>query len=84
MATTIHIPPPLLARVDACAKALGVSRNRLILDALESTLETKREWAPELVRILRAPLSSGAADELSESLAHVRRNRVNRKRAPKL
>jgi metal-responsive CopG/Arc/MetJ family transcriptional regulator len=33
--TTIHIPDPLLERVDARAKTLGISRNRLILEALE-------------------------------------------------
>jgi hypothetical protein len=38
MATTVHIPPPLLDALDKRAEALGVSRNRLIVTAIEREL----------------------------------------------
>ncbi len=84
MPTTVHIPPPLLARVDARAMALGVSRNRLITAAIEASLGPTADWAPELVRMMKEPLDQQAADALDESLAVVRSRRVNRRRGPKL
>jgi hypothetical protein len=35
MPTTVHIPDPLLNSVDRRAKALGISRNRLVVRALD-------------------------------------------------
>jgi len=84
MPTTIHIPDPLLERVDTRAKTLGISRNRLILEALEEKVGARDEWAPELVQMLAEPLSSAAGRELEESLAAVRGRRSSRKRPPKL
>jgi hypothetical protein len=84
MPTTIHIPDPLLERVDRRAKTLGISRNRLILEALEEKVGARDVWAPELVQMLAHPLSSGAADELEDSLAVVRSRRSSRKGPPKL
>ena len=84
MPTTVHIPELLLERVDTRAKALGISRNRVIIDALEASLGTKEEWPPELLQLLRRPLSARASEEFAESMAAVRRGRVNRRRAPRL
>jgi metal-responsive CopG/Arc/MetJ family transcriptional regulator len=84
MATTIHVPLRLLERADKRAKALGVSRNRLILDALEASLGTNEAWSPELVGMLARPLSPNTAKELARSLVAVRRLRVSRRRAPTL
>jgi len=84
MATTVHVPADLLSRVDARAKALGVSRNRLIVLALEERLGTRDEWPPELVRMLARPISERAAKELEESMAIVKRRRTRRRRAPVL
>jgi hypothetical protein len=84
MPTTIHIPDPLLERVDTRAKTLGISRNRLILEALEEKVGARDEWAPELVQMLATPVSSAAAKELEESLAVVRGRRSSRKGPPKL
>jgi hypothetical protein len=36
MPTTVHIPPALLKSVDRRAKALGISRNRFIVRAVQS------------------------------------------------
>jgi predicted transcriptional regulator len=84
MPTTIHIPDPLLERVDTRAKALGISRNRLILEALEEKVGARDEWAPELVQMLAEPVSPAAGKELEGSLAVVRRRRLSRKGPPKL
>jgi hypothetical protein len=82
--TTIHIPDPLLERVDTRAKTLGISRNRLILEALEEKVGARDEWAPELVHMLAEPVSSTAGKELEDSIAVVRSRRSSRKGPPKL
>ena len=84
MATTIHIPDPLLERVDTRAKTLGISRNRLILEALEEKVGARDEWAPELVQMLGARVSATAGKELEGSLSVVRRRRSSRRGPPKL
>lgn len=84
MPTTVHIPALLLKRVDQRAKALGVSRNRLIIDAVEAKLGTRRAWPPELVAALAQPLDAETVRALDKSLSAVRRRRSNRKRFPKL
>ena len=45
MPTSVHIPKPLLAAVDRKAKELQISRNRLIVQALQRELE-QRDWSP--------------------------------------
>jgi metal-responsive CopG/Arc/MetJ family transcriptional regulator len=82
--TTIHIPDALLERVDTRAKTLGISRNRLIMEALEEKVGARDEWAPELVHMLADPVASAAGKELEESLAVVRSRRSSRKGPPKL
>lgn len=42
VATTVHIPPDLLKSVDQRAKQRRISRNRLIVEALRSTLDADR------------------------------------------
>ncbi len=84
MPTTIHIPDALLERVDTRAKTLGISRNRLILEALEEKIGARDEWAPELAAMLAEPVASATGKELEESLAVVRRRRSSRKGPPRL
>jgi metal-responsive CopG/Arc/MetJ family transcriptional regulator len=84
MPTTIHIPVTLLERVDTRAKTLGISRNRLILEALEEKVGARDEWSPELVQMLTNPVSPAAGKALEESLAVVRNRRRSRKGPPKL
>jgi hypothetical protein len=43
-----------IERVDTRAKTLGISRNRLILEALEEKVGARDEWAPELVHMLHS------------------------------
>ena len=82
MPTTVHIPPTLLESVDRRAKALGVSRNRLIVRALEDAVGSKAEWTPEFLEQLRKTdeETRHAADDLATA---IRRNRRS-KRPPRL
>jgi predicted transcriptional regulator len=45
MATSVHLPKPLLDAVDRRARALKISRNRLIVKALERELADTSEWS---------------------------------------
>jgi predicted transcriptional regulator len=81
--TTIHVPDELLKRLDQRARALGTSRNRIILDAIEASLGLNETWPPELTRMLATPPDAETSDGLEASLDKVRARRINRKRAPK-
>ena len=80
MATTVHIPDPLLKAVDRRAKALGISRNRLVVRALEQAVRERSEWAPEFLDRLRRVDSetSAAADELLDAVKQARRSKQPR------
>jgi metal-responsive CopG/Arc/MetJ family transcriptional regulator len=83
--TTIHVPDKLLERVDARAKALGMSRNRFITEALEKSLGEEEGWSPELVRLLTThPVSRAAARDLEATVATVSRTRRSKRRPPRL
>ena len=77
MATTVHIPDPLLKSVDRRAKALGISRNRLVIRALEQAVCVRSEWAPEFLERLRRVdrETSAAADELLNAVRRARRSK---------
>jgi hypothetical protein len=67
--TTVHIPPRLLASAQRRANALGISRNRLIIRALERELGEAEAWSREFLEALRnvdADTSKAAADLLTE------------------
>jgi len=69
VATTVHIPPRLLASAQRRASALGISRNRLIIRALERELGEAEAWSREFLDVLRnvdAETSKAAADLLAE------------------
>ena len=80
MPTTVHIPPTLLKSVDRRAKALGVSRNRLIVRALEEAVNERLRWAPEFLERLRTvDRETGAAvDELLTAVKQRRRSKEPR------
>jgi len=80
----VHIPERLLERVDARARALGVSRNRLIVEALEEKLAPQAKWPPELVKLLSGPVDpelDAAARAMERAME---RGRRSRKRPPRL
>lgn len=77
MPTTVHVPPRLLATVDRKARALGVSRNRLVVRALEQFVSAPAAWPQEFVDALLSvePEVSEAVDELSAIVAQNRRSK---------
>ena len=77
MPTSVHLPKPLLDAVDRRAKALHVSRNRLIVRALERELRDRTDWSPGFFDRLAAP-DSDAAAAVSEMLAHIRSARSSK------
>ncbi len=80
MPTTVHIPDPLLKSVDRRAKALGISRNRLVVRALEQAVSVRSDWAPEFLQQLRHgdPETSTAVDELLSAVTQARRSKAPR------
>ena len=78
MATTVHIPDPLLKSVDRRAKALGISRNRLVVRALEQAVSVRTGWAPEFLERLRNVdrETSAAVDELLTAVQQGRRSKA--------
>ena len=77
MPTTVHIPPRLLASAQRRARALGISRNRLIVRALERELGEAGEWSAEFLQALRDvdPGTSHAAGELLAEVVRRRRSK---------
>jgi metal-responsive CopG/Arc/MetJ family transcriptional regulator len=80
MPTTVHIPAHLLKSVDRRAKALGVSRNRLIVRALEQAMRERSGWAPEFLEKLRHvdEQTATAVDELLADVKQARRSKSPR------
>ena len=76
MATSIHIPPPLLAAVDRKARALRISRNRLIVHALEHEV-AERTWSPSFFAKLRdiTPQIARDVDALAAAIRAHRRSK---------
>ena len=80
MPTTVHIPDPLLKSVDRRAKALGISRNRLVVRALEQAVSVRAGWSPEFLQRLRNVdrETSTAVDELLTAVTQARRSKEPR------
>jgi predicted transcriptional regulator len=83
MATTVHLPQELLERLDARARALKVSRNRLIIEAIEGSLAPESSWSPEFLEMLDEPLKGEDRAAVDEMMATIRANRSS-KDAPEL
>lgn len=80
MPTSVHLPKPLLDAVDRRAKALHVSRNRLIVRALERELRQREGegWSAAFFERLAEPLP-GVAEAVDEMLGHIRRDRRSKR-----
>jgi metal-responsive CopG/Arc/MetJ family transcriptional regulator len=78
MATTVHLPPKLLERLDARARALKVSRNRLIIKALEDSLAPEDSWSPEFREMLSQPLESEDRAAVNEMMASIQAHRSSK------
>lgn len=77
MPTTVHISPALLKTADRRARALGISRNRLIVRALERAVSERVGWAPEFLEQLRNVdgETSAAVVDLLEAVTRARRSK---------
>ena len=74
MPTSVHIPQALLKQADKRAKALGISRNKLIVRALERELKDRSEWSDGFFERF-GPLDPETAKLFEESMAVVRKTR---------
>jgi metal-responsive CopG/Arc/MetJ family transcriptional regulator len=74
MPTTVHIPGALLKSVDCRARALGISRNRLIVRALEQAVSERSGWTPEFLERLRH-VDRDTSTDVDKLLTSVRRAR---------
>ena len=81
MPTTVHIPATLLKQADKRAKALGISRNKLIVQALTRELNEKSDWSPGFFDKLRA-LDPETAKAFEESMEVVKRSRRSKLQPP--
>ncbi|MPZ16297.1 MAG: hypothetical protein GEV06_00065 [Luteitalea sp.] len=77
MPTTVHIPPALLRAVDRQAKALRLSRNRLIVQTLQQAVNERQGWPTEFLDRLREvdAETAAAVDDLVAHVKHARRSK---------
>ena len=82
MGTSVHIPKPLLEAVDRRARALRVSRNQVIVRALEREMSVGGDWSPGFFEQLRDidQTTSQAVDEMMAAI----RTRRGSKEPPRL
>lgn len=81
MPTSVHIPDKLLKQADRRAKALGISRNRLIVRALERELKDGADWSVGFFDRLRG-VDHETADAVADMLTailHARRSKSPRR-----
>jgi len=79
MPTSIHLPPKLLKAVDRKAKALRISRNQLVVRALEREVQESSDWSPGFFERLMEG-DDDLADTVDDMLKAIKKNR--RSKAP--
>ena len=81
MATSVHLPQGLLNAVDKRARTLQISRNRLIVRALERELTHTSEWSPGFFEGLSQtdPETSRTVDELLRAVRRARSSKPARR-----
>jgi predicted transcriptional regulator len=79
--TTVHIPDPLLSKMDQIVKEKGISRNRFIVQACEqAVINDAGEWPDNFFELdlsadgLRL-LREGVA-EMEEAIIRMRKSRI--------
>ena len=77
MATSVHIPKALLEEVDRKARALRMSRNRLIVRALERELNAGADWSPGFFERL-SEVDTDTAAAVDELLTSIRQARTSK------
>ncbi|OGQ21485.1 MAG: hypothetical protein A2138_05490 [Deltaproteobacteria bacterium RBG_16_71_12] len=84
MPTSVHLPPPLLKALDKRAKELRVSRNSLIVQAVERELGgAPRGWPAGFFESLAADVDGELRATIDETMAVVSARRLSKK-APEL
>ncbi len=81
MPTSVHLPKPLLDAVDRKARALRISRNQLVLRALEREVGEGSDWSPGFLEQLANVDSelSASVDELVQDVRKARRSKGPRR-----
>lgn len=74
----MHISKPLLVAVDRRAQALKISRNRLIVQALEREVTEGSNWSPDFFGQLEAA-HTGVEDAADEMLKAIQSQRHSKK-----
>jgi hypothetical protein len=77
MPTSVHIPPELLEQADKRANALGISRNKLIVRALEKELRQGTDWSPGFFERMRE-IDAETAEEFEKSMEVVKQSRLSK------
>jgi len=77
MPTSVHLPKPLLAAVDSRARALKISRNRLIVQVLAREMSRGSAWSPDFFSRLAVPEPgiAAATEEMVEAITKHRRSK---------
>lgn len=77
MPTSVHIPKPLLLAVERKARALKISRNRYIVQALEREVTQGSNWSPDFFDRLESTEAGveAAAEEMLEKIQGGRRSK---------
>jgi predicted transcriptional regulator len=77
MPTTVHVPDRLLAAVGRRARAMGISRNRFIVQALEREIHNPSAWSDGFLDDLRRvePGLGDAVDEMVDAIRAHRRSK---------
>jgi predicted transcriptional regulator len=79
MPTSVHIPEPLLRALDKKAKALKVSRNSLIIQAIERELGAAKGWPSGFFESIVAGVDDEDRAEFDESMRAVVAQRRSKK-----
>lgn len=81
MPTSVHLPRPLLDAVDRKARALRISRNQLVIRALEREVREGSDWSPGFFERLseQDPAVSDAVDEMLSDIRRMRRSKAPRR-----
>ena len=83
MPTSVHLPKPLLAAVDRKARSLRMSRNALIVRALEREVAQGSDWPPGFFERLgvKGEELQDAVDEMTRA---IKAGRHSKKKPPRL
>lgn len=77
MPTSVHLPTELLEAVDKRARALRISRNQLVVRALEREVQGGNEWSPGFFELL-ADVTPEVEADVDALLEHVRKARSSK------